>query len=149
MIEIVLRPATLCDAPGIAALLPDLGYPATVEAVERRLTRLAEWPDNAVLVAERDGELVGLCHIQGVPLLASDGYAEVQALVVAADARRQGIGGSLVRAALAWAGERGYTRVRLRSGLHRTDAHRFYRSLGFSQGRASHAFERGPEEPAL
>lgn len=145
MSEIACRTATSRDAPAIAALLPDLGYPATVGDIERRLARLAAWPDNAVLVAERAGALVGLCHVQGVPLLASDGYAEVQALVVAAHARRRGIGGTLVRAALAWARERGYTRVRLRSGLHRTDAHRFYESEGFVRTRASYAFERSPE----
>lgn len=89
------RPASEEDAAAIAALLPDLGYQAEAAQVRQRLTRLAQWPDQRVQVAEYEGRVVGLCHAQGVPLMASDGYAEVQALVVAQTQQRQGIGRAL------------------------------------------------------
>jgi GNAT superfamily N-acetyltransferase len=48
----------------------------------------------------------------------------------------------LVGACEAWAADAGFERVRLRSGVHRDDAHAFYRRIGFEQSRASYAFER-------
>jgi GNAT superfamily N-acetyltransferase len=138
---VVIRPAKNTDTTSIAGLLPDLGYAAKAEDVARRLSRIVEWPDNLVFVAELDDKLVGLCHVQGVPLVASDGYAEVQALVVSSSSQRKGVGTKLLTAAVTWAIQRGYTRTRLRSGLHRKEAHIFYEAQGFIRSKPSYAFE--------
>jgi ribosomal protein S18 acetylase RimI-like enzyme len=74
-------------------------------------------------------------------MLNSEGYAEIQALVVAAACQGQGIGRRLVAHACEWAFARGYERVRLRSGVQREAAHAFYEHLGFEKAKASHAFE--------
>ena len=137
----VIRPAKRTDAAALAKLLPDLGYEATPTDIERRLSRLETWPHNAVIVAEDRGSLLGLCHVQGVPLMATDGYAEVQALVVVSASQRLGIGRLLLRSAIEWSSNHGYSRVRLRSGLHRESAHLFYEALGFSRSKPSYSFE--------
>jgi GNAT superfamily N-acetyltransferase len=139
-------PATLrlllpTDADAIAILLPDLGYQATPGQLVRRLAALREWPDQEAFVAELDGAVVGLCQVQGVRLLASDGYAEIQALVVSAARQGSGLGRRLVAHACDWAFARGYDRVRLRSGVQREAAHAFYEHLGFEKAKASYAFE--------
>jgi GNAT superfamily N-acetyltransferase len=136
------RPLQPADLPDAVRLLPDLGYEATGEQLARRLQALREWPDQEAFVAEDEGAVVALCHVQGVRLLVADGYAEVQALVVAAGRQGQGIGGALLAHACDWAFARGYERVRLRSGLHREGAHAFYVAQGFEQSRASYAFEK-------
>jgi GNAT superfamily N-acetyltransferase len=138
---VTLRLLESTDAEAISALLPDLGYEATADQVARRLAALREWPDQEAFVAD-DGRIVGLCHVQGVRLLASDGYAEIQALVVSAALQGRGLGKQLVDHACAWARARGYDRVRLRSNVTREDAHAFYEHLGFDKAKASHAFER-------
>ena len=138
---VVIRPAAMADAAAISRLLPELGYAANPQDIERRLGRLGGIADHAVMVAQLGGHVAGLCHVQGVPLLASDGYAEVQALAVAVSSRRMGIGASLLSAAVAWAGARGHARVRLRSGVHRQEAHVFYEAQGFARSKASYAFE--------
>jgi GNAT superfamily N-acetyltransferase len=140
----ILRPMTSSDAEAVARLLPDLGYEATPAQLAARLAALRDWPDQEAFVAERDGGVVGLCQVQGVRLLASDGYAEIQALVVSSACQGQGIGKALVAHASAWAFARGYARVRLRSGTHRAEAHAFYERIGFEKARASYAFERLP-----
>lgn len=142
MTQACIRGMSPADCAAVSYLLPDLGYPASDSDVARRLAALSEWPDQAVFVAEQGAQVVGLCHVHGVRLLASDGYAEVGALVVAATHQRRGVGSALLQRALAWAGVAGYARLRLRSGLHRDGAHRFYGAQGFSQSRASYAFER-------
>lgn len=141
MTQIGIRDMTVADAAAIARLLPDLGYEATAEEVVRRWLALRAWPDQAVFVAERAAQPIGLCHVHGVRLLASGGYAEVGAMVVAAGHQRSGVGAALLKHAVTWAKDAGYVRVRLRSGLHRDGAHRFYASQGFAQSRASYAFE--------
>jgi len=141
------RPLAAEDAEAIAALLPDLGYAADAGEVRRRLAALREWPDQDAFVVELEGRVVGLCHVQGVRLLTSDGYAEIQALVVSAACQGQGLGRRLVDHACAWAAGRGYRRVRLRSNVVREGAHAFYEHLGFAKAKASYAFERrvGPD----
>lgn len=130
------------DAPAVAALLPDLGYEATPDQLTRRLAGLRDWPDQDAFVAvDAGGAIVGLCHVQGVRLLVSDGYCEIQALVVSAAVQGQGIGRQLVAHASEWAFARGYGRVRLRSNVAREAAHAFYEHLGFEKAKASYAFE--------
>jgi len=140
LVNIRLLHAT--DADALVALLPDLGYTATAAQIACRLAALREWPDQEAFVAEIDGRIVGLCHAQGVRLLASDGYAEIQALVVSAACQGRGICRQLLDHACAWAAARGYERVRLRSNVVREGAHAFYEHLGFEKSKASYAFER-------
>jgi GNAT superfamily N-acetyltransferase len=138
---VTLRPLESTDAAAISALLPDLGYEATAEQIVARLAALRAWPDQDAFVIVIDGSIVGLCHVQGVRLLVSEGYVEIQALVVAAGCQGQGLGKKLVAHACEWAFERGYGRVRLRSGVQREGAHAFYEHLGFEKAKASYAFE--------
>ena len=138
---VTIRPLDSTDAAAISTLLPDLGYEAAAEQVVRRLAALREWPDQDAFVAVVDGAIAGLCHVQGVRLLASDGYAEIQALVVSAACQGRGLGRRLASHACEWAFARGYERVRLRSGVQREAAHAFYEHLGFEKAKASYAFE--------
>jgi GNAT superfamily N-acetyltransferase len=84
-------------------------------------------PDSAVLIAEDDGALVGLCtaYID----LESVRYGRrcwVEDLAVDPDRRSAGVGGMLLDAAEDWARGRDATHLELDSALARTDAHRFY-----------------------
>ena len=133
-----MRPA---DSKAVAALLAVLGYTADAEQVLARLLALREWPDQEAFVADVAGVAVGLCQVQGVRLLASDGYAEVHALVVASAHQREGVGAALLSHARDWSHARGYARVRLHSGMHREAAHRFYEAAGFSRSKPNYAFE--------
>jgi GNAT superfamily N-acetyltransferase len=140
---VTIRLLTTEDASAVAALLPDLGYEATPDQILQRVAALREWPDQEAFVAVAEsGGVVGLCHVQGVRLLASDGYAEIQALVVSQARQGQGIGKRLLAHACDWASARGYGRARLRSNVVREAAHAFYEHLGFEKQKASYAFER-------
>ncbi len=141
MSKFIIRSSVLADALVISRLLPDLGYKATESEVASRLSVLCKREENEVFVVEISGNVVGLCHVQGVPLLASGGYAEVQALVVARSHQRTGLGRALLEQAVSWSREFGYKRVRLRSGLHRDEAHLFYKARGFTKSKPSYAFE--------
>jgi GNAT superfamily N-acetyltransferase len=94
---------------------------------ERALIRAIDDERATVLVAERQGEAVGLCA--AYLDLESVRYGLrcwVEDLVVERESRSRGAGGALLDAAAAWARERGATHLELDTGLARTDAQRFY-----------------------
>lgn len=50
--------------------------------------------------------------------------------------------GSLVLCAEKWARVHNYGELRLRSGLHRLDAHKFYQAVGYELVKSSHMFRK-------
>jgi GNAT superfamily N-acetyltransferase len=87
----------------------------------------------AVLVAERAGEVVGVCQLIVFRHLQAHGglCAEVESMHVHPDHRNGGVGAALIGEAIARARGLGCYRVQLTSNTARPDAHRFYERLGF------------------
>ena len=92
---------------------------------------LAE-PGRVVLVAERDGEVVGMAHI--VPSNAANAghRAEVQRVAVAEGVRGTGVGRALMRAVEQAALERELTLLWLTTH-DATDACAFYEAVGYAK----------------
>lgn len=59
------------DAPAIAAMSEQLGYPTMPAWIRERLAFINSNPDNGFIVAERGGAVVGWIHVYGVHLLES------------------------------------------------------------------------------
>lgn len=88
-----------------------------------------------VLVAQADGEVVGVCQVMVFPHLQHTGgwCCEVESVHVRSDLRSRGVGTRLLTAAEEVARKNGCYRIQLTSRNVREDAHRFYRRLGFEQ----------------
>jgi GNAT superfamily N-acetyltransferase len=86
-----------------------------------------------VLVADRDGDVVGMCQVVVFRHFQSRGglCAELESVHVHPDLRSRGIGAQLVGAAVEVARRAGCYRIQLTSNSRRRDAHRFYQRLGF------------------
>ena len=144
----LIRPMTTADAFAVASLSAQLGYPVSPATIAKRLELISQSADHGFYVAEAGRGVTGWVHIYGVRLLESPQfYAEIGGLVVDTGARRQGIGRALMVQAEAWASEQGFAEVRLRSGLHRTDAHEFYQSIGYALTKTSHLFRKNLASP--
>jgi N-acetylglutamate synthase-like GNAT family acetyltransferase len=128
---VTVRPARLDDAPALVSLLGELGYPTEGETLQRRLDALVASPAVALLVAERDGRVVGLASMHVMPLIERAPMGRLSAIVVAASERGAGIGHALVERVESEARARGCERLEVTSAERRADAHAFYRSLGF------------------
>ncbi|MBX6386233.1 MAG: GNAT family N-acetyltransferase [Microbispora sp.] len=123
----------LINEDPITAARPSSGEPdyyAAFDAVDAD-------PRNELIVVELDGEVVGTMQITYIPGLSRRGgeRAQVEAVRVAPPYRNRGIGREMMRWAIDRARRRGCALVQLTSDKARTDAHRFYASLGFT---ASH-----------
>jgi GNAT superfamily N-acetyltransferase len=130
---LTIRDAQAADAEPIAGLLAQLGYPTQVSAVRPRLENLAIVGDR-VVVAELDGDAVGLAHLQVTPAIEHERpVAKIAALVVDAEHRGRGIGRALVEELEAEARQRGCGLLFLTTSERRDDAHAFYEQLGLER----------------
>lgn len=106
-----------------------LGATAATDLEELQRRALAE-DGRVVLVAERDGEVVGMAHIAPSRADNAPHRAEVQRVAVAARARGAGIGRRLMAAVEDAALERGLTLLWLTTH-DESEACGFYEALGY------------------
>jgi GNAT superfamily N-acetyltransferase len=153
--HVIFRSATRADVPAILELLTDdevarsrgagaAPPPAggrTPEAVDAACWAAFEAidadPRNELIVADEDGTVVGTCQLTFTPSLSRRGAERmtIEAVRVRGDLRGRGIGREMMAWSLRRARERGCGLAQLTTDKRRTDAHRFYASLGFE---ASH-----------
>ena len=137
--KIIIRESRREDVPAIIALLADdpLGAaredPKHLDAYLRGFAEVAAQSGNMILVAEREGTVVGCLQVTIIPGLSRQGMkrALIEAVRVSAACRGLGLGGRLIRHAIDLARTQGCGLVQLTSDKSRADAHRFYERLGF------------------
>jgi hypothetical protein len=85
MSEYRVRKTTVGDARSCSSLLESLGYSSTPSSLEKRIARILENPDTALLVATLTStdQVVGLISVHFVPQLGLEGdMARIGFLVV-------------------------------------------------------------------
>lgn len=142
MIEI--RPVRAADAPRLAGLLAQLGYPSDVDAVTNRLASTMDSATQQVLVAAPadDSRIDGYIGVERRLLLIKDEHVEITDLVVDSAARRSGVGRALVNAAEQWARQRGLHAIVVRSNVTRLESHPFYEGVGYHRTATSHLYHK-------
>ena len=88
-----------------------------------------------MIVAERNGEVIGTLHLIYLPSISYQGGLRAQIESVRVDKRfqSQGIGGEMMNWTMERAKKRGAHIVQLTTHKTREDAHRFYERLGFKE----------------
>jgi GNAT superfamily N-acetyltransferase len=136
-----VREARSDDAPALARLAKELGYPATADQMNSRLASACAAPAHGVFVAETDS-VVGWIHVAEVLSLESGTFAEIQGLVVSEAHRGAGIGTLLVRHAEGWAAARGCSRMRVRTNVIRERTRAFYRKHGYATTKTQEVLDK-------
>jgi GNAT superfamily N-acetyltransferase len=139
MTDVVIRPAAATDVPAIVAMLVDDEIAAAREAPGDLTPYRAAFeainadPNQVLVVAERNGELVGTLQLTIIPGMSRIGASRglVEGVRVAASARGTGLGTTLMEWSIEEARARGCKIIQLTSDKARVDAHRFYDRLGF------------------
>lgn len=142
MSALTLRPMTDGDLPVARHLLGQLGYDLPIEEVQRRFRSVEAAPGHAVLLGDRDGEVVALCHLFVRPALEKPPEVVVQALVVDEASRGTGAGQHMMQAAEDWAAARGFNSIALYSSITRHGTHAFYEAIGYVRSGTSHLFRK-------
>ncbi len=139
---LVLRRAEEADLPTVVRLfaIPDEGnlkdedpsspLPACYADA---LRAIAADPRNMLMVAQREGAVIGAFHLTILQYVAYRGgrIAQIENVIVEPEARGLGVGAAMMAWAIDEARRRGCFRVQLTSNKARVRAHRFYERLGF------------------
>jgi N-acetylglutamate synthase-like GNAT family acetyltransferase len=128
-----IRDARPADAERIAQLIRCLGHQIDGKSVRRNLTALKKSGETP-LVATLDKTVVGLCGIgKRIAISRRAPLGRLTTLVVAEEAQGQGIGRMLVEAAEQWMRKAGCELIEVTSNDRRTQAHAFYRHMGYER----------------
>jgi len=134
------RIASVNDIPRIVELLLDdpLGVlrqaPADDPRYEAAFRQVEADPNNELIVAERDGEVVGCLQLTLIPGLTRSGAtrAQVEGVRVAASERGRGLGSVMMKFTEERALAKGAELIQLTTDNTRDAAHRFYERLGYT-----------------
>ncbi|MFG3211444.1 GNAT family N-acetyltransferase [Streptomyces tendae] len=141
--DLDIRPATADDVPAVVAMLADDPLGAQRESPDdlgpylAAFERLTTDPNQHLVVAVRDGRVVGTLQLTIVPGLSRRGATRsiIEGVRIHGDERGSGLGTQLIEWAIDESRRQDCSLVQLTSDKTRTDAHRFYERLGFT---ASH-----------
>jgi hypothetical protein len=130
MIEI--RPCTPDDAVTVSTLLGELGYTVSIRQATEQVAELSRTGADPIFLAVADGQVLGLLAMHLCRMLQyASPIVRVTALVVDRRARRRGVGKLLMERAEQIGSAAGCEFVELTSAIDRTEAHAFYRSIGY------------------
>ncbi|MDN7246197.1 GNAT family N-acetyltransferase [Planococcus shenhongbingii] len=138
---IEFRQATRQDLDRIVEMLADDVLGSQRERYEQPLPdfyvqafdAISADPNNELIVACLDGEVVGVQQITFTPYIVRQGgwRATIEGVRTASSVRGRGLGSQMILYAIERAKERGCHLVQLTSDKQREDALRFYGQLGF------------------
>jgi GNAT superfamily N-acetyltransferase len=142
-VNVTFRIATIDDIPTIIRMLADdflgqqredLSEPINENYI-KAFREIEADPNNELIVAEIDGAIVGTMQLYYTASLSHRGgkRCTVESVRVDDKLRGQGIGREMMLWAIKRAKEKGCVSMQLTSHNDRTNAHRFYEKLGFSQ----------------
>jgi len=135
--NVLIRHAVPEDIPALVGLLKLLfsiekDFVFNAAKQERGLRMLLASRRAAVLAAEYDGEVIGICTGQLLISTAQGGLsALLEDMAIAPAWQGKGVGRRLVAAAEAWAGSQGASRIQLLADRSNAPALAFYQKTGF------------------
>ncbi|MCP2043469.1 GNAT family N-acetyltransferase [Pontibacter sp. HSC-36F09] len=139
--QLTFREIILADARALAALSHQFGYSVTVEEMRDRMEQMLSREDHCGFVAIAEQQIVGWIHGFYTFRLESEPFVEIGGLVIDEGFRRQGIGQQLIARVKVWASGFAVQKIRVRCNTIRTDAHKFYLKVGFTESKEQKIFD--------
>lgn len=102
-------------------------------------------PNQYLMVAEKDSQMIGTCHLTLVPSLTYKGKvrAQIEAVRVCSSERNKGYGHQIIREAIEWGKKEGAKIFQLTADKRRQRAKKFYESLGFIESHNGYKLHLG------
>ena len=141
-LDLTIRSAKAEDSGSLARLAGQLGYPCKEDDVGIRVGSYINSRKCRIIVAELGAELVGWTSLDVIDHFYLEPYVDISGFIVDERYRNLGIGKELVKEAVRWTRENGYSVLRLKTNITRKDAHRFYESNGFIKTKEQFVYAR-------
>jgi GNAT superfamily N-acetyltransferase len=139
--NLIIRKMAHEDAAAIAMLSHQLGYFLSEEQTLQNIAAVTANKDSDAFVVIHEKQVVGWIGISLAIQIESPPFCEIRGLVVDEKYRKMGIGKMLIEKAIQWCREKGNNTIRLRCNVKRSEAHLFYRHLGFKETKEQKVFE--------
>jgi len=141
--KISIRRAQIRDIQDILEILYELERPRPVDNKEIKIfkNKVEDYfsdPQKTILVAEFESKIAGVVSVVYLRRLnRAKLEMYIPELVVSKEFRHKGIGKQLLIHCFDLAKKKNCYRIRLESGNHRKESHKFYKKLGFEQSSLS------------
>ena len=140
MNEHTYRDATKGDIEQLHSLMLDLGYKVNkIDLLDR--IELIRHKGDKLIVADKDGVIVGVVQALIDIRLAEGKNGEIVSLVVSSASQGNGVGKKLLTLAKKFLLDSQCSSIRVRANSVRTNAHEFYKALGFVEKKTQKIFE--------
>lgn len=131
--KIIIREMTAKDAEAINALSKQLGYPLSIEQTLQNINSILQSKDHTAFVAEFEDKVVGWIGAAQAIMIEVMPHCEINGLVIDEHHRGMGIGKLLIDKVKYWAKNKGNDKIGLHCNVKRTEAHLFYKHMGFTE----------------
>ncbi|MFD2701554.1 GNAT family N-acetyltransferase [Paenibacillus shunpengii] len=133
---LTIRSCEKQDAECVTHLMHEVSYPTTPGVMRERIESAQVNDNTCMLVAEMDGEVVGMLGLQCVQSHSDpEQAAQITSLIVCKAHRGEGIGRRLLEHAESWASEHGSQKLLIIEGNREQHkpSYSFYEHLGFTK----------------
>ncbi len=139
--NITVRNISVDDAAAVASLSRQLGYNMIITDTARQIADILESTNDVAYVAVTDNNVVGWIHAFYAIRIESHSFCEIGGIVVDEQLRGSGIGKMLIDHIKPWCAIKKCNRLRVRSSVKRSDAHKFYLQAGFTENKEQKVFQ--------
>lgn len=131
----MLRNITIFDAQEIQRISNfELGYNVNLNIVKKQIKKLTEDSVHYIIIGyenEQTKKIIGFVHAELYESLYMDTGLNILGLAVDSNFQGQGIGKKLMSSIEEYALKNNISYIRLNSNVRRTEAHKFYESIGY------------------
>ena len=131
----MLRNITIFDAQEIQSISNfESGYDVNLDIVKKQIRKLTNDNKHNIIIGfenEQTRKIIGFVHAELYESLYMDTGLNILGLAVDSNFQGQGIGKKLMSAIEDYALKNNISYIRLNSNIRRTEAHRFYESIGY------------------
>lgn len=131
----MLRDITIFDAQEIQRISKCvLGYDVDLDIVKKQIEKLTNDNKHNIIIGfenEQTRKIIGFVHAELYESLYMDTGLNILGLAVDSDFQGQGIGKNLMSSIEDYALKNNINYIRLNSNVRRTEAHKFYESIGY------------------
>ena len=131
----MLRNITILDAKEIQKISDyELGYDVNLDIVKKQIEKLTKDNNHHIIIGfenEQTRKIIGFVHAEFYESIYMDTGLNILALAVNSNFQGQGIGKKLMSFIEDYALKNNISFIRLNSNVCRTEAHKFYGSIGY------------------